>query len=46
MSLADLRRELDGLEFVHAVELERQVVEGEGHTGLGSVVQVIARRPV
>jgi len=45
MTLADLRRELDGLEFAHAVEIERQVVEGEGHTGLGSVVQVIARRP-
>jgi SAM-dependent methyltransferase len=46
MTLADLRRELDGLEFAHAVEIERQVVEGEGHTGIGSVVQVIARRPV
>ena len=46
MSLADLRRELAGLEFVHAVEIERQIIEGHGHTGLGSVVQIIARRPV
>ncbi len=45
MTLADLRRELAGLEFVHAVEVERQVIEGRGHTGLGSVVQIIARRP-
>ncbi len=45
MTLADLRRELDGLEFVHAAETERQVIEGHGHTGLCSVVQVIARRP-
>ena len=28
MTLADLRRELAGLDFVHAVELEREVVEG------------------
>jgi SAM-dependent methyltransferase len=46
MSLADLRREVAGLEFVHAVEIERQIIEGHGHTGLGSVVQIIARRPV
>lgn len=46
MSLADLRRELAGLELVHGVEIERQIIEGHGHTGLGSVVQIIARRPV
>lgn len=46
MSLAGLREELDGLEFVHAAELERLVHEGPGHTGLGAVVQVIARRPL
>jgi hypothetical protein len=45
MTLADLRDELAGLEFVHAVETERDVVEGAGHTGVGAVVQVIARRP-
>ena len=46
MTLPDLTRELDGLELVHAIETERDVVEGRGHTGRGSVVQVIARRPV
>ncbi len=43
-SLADLRRELDGLQLLHAIECERPVLEGEGHTGLGAVVQIIARR--
>jgi SAM-dependent methyltransferase len=45
ITLRGLLQELDGLEFIHAVETEREVVEGVGHTGLGSVVQVIARRP-
>jgi hypothetical protein len=45
MTLAGLRDELVGLEFLHAQELEREIVEGPGHTGVGSVVQVIARRP-
>lgn len=43
MTLAGLRDELVGLEFLHAQELEREIVEGPGHTGVGSVVQVIAR---
>lgn len=45
MTLAGLRGELVGLEFVHGEELLRDVVEGPGHTGTGAVVQVIARRP-
>jgi SAM-dependent methyltransferase len=44
VSLEDLWRELAGLEFLHAVELEREVVEGAYHTGMASVVQVVARR--
>lgn len=44
MTLDALRTELDGLEIVHGVELERDVVEGSGHSGLGAVVQVIARK--
>lgn len=44
MTLESLRRELEPLEFVHAEELEREVVEGGGHTGLGAVVQVIASK--
>ena len=46
MTLDGLRGELAGLEFVHAWAGLRDVVEGEGHTGEGAVVQVIARRPV
>ena len=40
-----LRDELDGLVFEHADELVREVVEGPYHTGIASVVQVIARKP-
>jgi SAM-dependent methyltransferase len=43
-SLDDLKRELAGLEFLHAQELEREVREGQYHTGLASVVQIVARR--
>jgi hypothetical protein len=46
MTLGGLREELAGLDFVHAEELDREVVEGPGHTGVGSVVQVIARKPI
>ena len=42
---ATLRAELPGLDFVHLVELERDVVEGVFHTGLGAVVQAIAVKP-
>lgn len=45
MTLDILRRELTGLEILHGEELERPVIEGPGHTGMGAVVQVIARRP-
>jgi SAM-dependent methyltransferase len=44
MPLAALREELAGLEFLVAREIEREVVEGCGHTGRGAVVQVLARR--
>ncbi len=44
VTLADLTEELAGLEFLHAVELERDVREGAYHTGVASVVQVIGRR--
>jgi SAM-dependent methyltransferase len=45
MSLNELKRELSGLEFIHAVQIEREVREGSRHTGLASVVQVLARKP-
>jgi hypothetical protein len=46
MTLDALHRELDGLVFEHGLETERAVVEGAGHTGMASVVQVLARKPV
>ena len=45
MSLDDLKRELAGLEFFHALRIERPVREGSGHTGLASVVQALGRKP-
>ena len=45
MSLDELKLELVGLEFIHAVEMEREVREGSRHTGLASVVQVIGIKP-
>ena len=44
MALASLRNEFAGLEFVIGREIERDVLEGDGHTGRGAVVQVLARR--
>lgn len=43
-TLAGLREELAGLEFVHSVERERVIHEGAGHSGLSAVVQLVARR--
>jgi len=40
-----LRDELPGLQFLRLEELEREVIEGRGHTGLSAVVQLIARKP-
>lgn len=45
MTLDALREELAGLDFVHAIETEREVIEGIYHTGRGAVVQVLARKP-
>lgn len=44
MTLDSLRVEFAPLEFVHAEELDRDVLEGTGHCGHGAVVQVIARK--
>jgi SAM-dependent methyltransferase len=45
MSLDELQQELAGLKLVHAVQIERDVREGRGHTGLASVVQIIGSKP-
>lgn len=42
--LAALTPDLAGLDLEIARELERDVVEGSGHTGRAAVVQVLARR--
>lgn len=45
MSLAELQAELAGLEFIHAMEIEREVREGSRHTGLAAVVQILGVKP-
>ncbi len=44
MNLKSLQQELEGLEFIIAQEIKRDVVEGKYHTGEGAVVQVLARK--
>ncbi len=44
-TLAELRGELAGLDLVHAVERERDVHEGQGHTGRSAVVDIVAIKP-
>ena len=39
-----LSLELAGLKFKHLIELERSVIEGTYHTGVGAVVQAIATK--
>ncbi|WP_052263442.1 SAM-dependent methyltransferase [Geobacter pickeringii] len=46
MTLAGLREELAGLEFLQGREVERDVVEGRLHTGRGAVVQIVCRAAV
>ncbi|MCX7099692.1 MAG: class I SAM-dependent methyltransferase [Methylococcales bacterium] len=41
---AILSTELAGLTFEHLIELERDVIEGIYHTGIGAVVQAIAKK--
>ena len=43
-SKESLSLELAGLKFKHLIELERDVVEGIYHTGIGAVVQAIATK--
>ena len=44
MTIAKLRKEFPGLTPIIAREIDREVREGEGHTGLASVVQYVARK--
>ena len=45
MSLEELEHELAGLNFLHAVRLERDLGEGTKHLGPASVVQILAMKP-
>ncbi|MCG9890033.1 MAG: class I SAM-dependent methyltransferase [Thermosynechococcaceae cyanobacterium MS004] len=42
MDLATLQKELEGLKFSHAIERERNILEGQFHQGRSAVVQVLA----
>ncbi len=44
MSIEKIRREFPNLEPILLQEIEREVSEGKGHTGLASVVQFIGKR--
>jgi len=44
MTVDKIRREFSNLEPIVLRELEREVSEGEGHTGMASVVQLTARK--
>ena len=46
MSLDELKDELEGLEFYHDAELDREVSEGRLHSGVGAVVQLVAIKPI
>jgi SAM-dependent methyltransferase len=46
LTLDTLRTELEELELLHAVEIERDIHEGELHHGRSAVVQVIAKKPL
>lgn len=43
-TLDEMKTYLQEFDIVHGVEFDRDVVEGTHHTGIGSVVQIIARR--
>lgn len=46
MSLEALKEELNGLEFIIGVELERHISEGKYHHGDSAVVQIVARKVI
>lgn len=45
MTLDSLKVELAGLDLLVALEKERDIQEGQGHSGASAVVQVVARKP-
>ncbi len=45
MTRTTLEDDFPDLELLHLEELEREVIEGTGHHGMASVVQLLARKP-
>jgi SAM-dependent methyltransferase len=45
MTLPLLLADFTGLDIVHGVELERDIIEGAGHAGHSAVVQFVAEKP-
>lgn len=44
MELKGVKKEIAPLKILHAIELDRVIKEGSLHTGLGSVIQLIAKK--
>jgi SAM-dependent methyltransferase len=44
ISATDIENELDSLKWLHLEELEREIIEGTGHTGNGIVTQAIGQK--
>ena len=42
--LPDLKRELRGLIFLIAQETEREIIDENGHTGAGAVIQILGKK--
>jgi SAM-dependent methyltransferase len=45
MTLPLVLEDFSGLQVIHGLELERDIVEGAGHVGRSAVVQLIAEKP-
>lgn len=43
-TLAEMKNYLKEFEIIHGLEMDREVVEGELHNGIASVLQIIAKR--
>lgn len=46
VDLSEIQQEFTGLNWIHAEEIEREILEGSGHTGRGCVSQVIGQKPI
>jgi len=45
MELNDICNELKGLDFIVRRNQVRNLIEGQYHTGMGAIIQVVARKP-